>query len=110
VSLHDVLSAAEGHPSPPGGGKRFTITDRTLPQKLQRRIANFRGIAPDASLVSPTQSTAEELKTQDAVKPEIPTIDGREALGLIVTKRKYRRHPKVGSCSESKVWPAKAII
>ncbi|KAK4128789.1 hypothetical protein N657DRAFT_652373 [Parathielavia appendiculata] len=64
-------------------------------RKLQRRIANFRGIASDASLVSPTQSTAEDLKPQDYVKPEPPTVDScREVVSLVITKRKYRRHPK----------------
>ncbi|KAL2127342.1 hypothetical protein VTI74DRAFT_10888 [Chaetomium olivicolor] len=63
-------------------------------RKLQRRIANSRGIAPDVSLVSPTQSNAEEAKGQDAAKPESPRLEAREAVGAIVTKRKYRRHPK----------------
>ncbi|KAK4238664.1 hypothetical protein C8A03DRAFT_14896 [Achaetomium macrosporum] len=63
-------------------------------RKLQRRIANSRGIAPDASLVSPTQSSAEELKPQDAIKTEPATFEVRESVGVIVTKRKYRRHPK----------------
>ncbi|KAK4105492.1 hypothetical protein N658DRAFT_121285 [Parathielavia hyrcaniae] len=64
-------------------------------RKLQRRIANSRGVAPDASLVSPTQSTAEELKPQDYVKPEPPTIEScREVVSLVIAKRKYRRHPK----------------
>ncbi|KAK4034096.1 hypothetical protein C8A01DRAFT_19047 [Parachaetomium inaequale] len=63
-------------------------------RKLQRRIADSRGIASDASLVSPIQSAAEELKLQDAIKPEAPAPDGRETVGVIVTKRKYRRHPK----------------
>lgn len=63
-------------------------------RKLQRRIANSRGIAPDASLVSPTQSSAEELKLQDAAKTEAAAIDSRETVGVVVTKRKYRRHPK----------------
>lgn len=71
------------------------LADGRGPQKLQRRIANSRGIAPDASLVSPTQSTAEELKLQDAVKIEPPAVDSRETVGVVVTKRKYRRHPKV---------------
>lgn len=70
----------------------------TTSQKLQRRIANSRGIAPDASLVSPTQSSAEELKLQDAAKTEAAAIDSRETVGVVVTKRKYRRHPKVFSC------------
>jgi hypothetical protein len=65
-------------------------------QKLQRRVANFRGIAPDASLVSPTRLSAEDFKREDVVKTEPPALEGRETVAVIVTKRKYRRHPKVG--------------
>lgn len=64
-------------------------------QKLQRKIASYRGIAPDAALVSPTQSSVEDGKSQDAVKSENQKGDGREPVTMIVTKRKYRRHPKV---------------
>ncbi|KAH6634419.1 hypothetical protein B0J18DRAFT_19012 [Chaetomium sp. MPI-SDFR-AT-0129] len=63
-------------------------------RKLQRRIANSRGVAPDVSLLSPTQAAIEELKLQDVVKTEVPPVDGREAVGPVTTKRKYRRHPK----------------
>ncbi|KAK3905857.1 hypothetical protein C8A05DRAFT_12364, partial [Staphylotrichum tortipilum] len=65
-------------------------------RKLQRRIANSRGIAPEASLVSPTQSSAEDLKLQqqDAVNPEPAAVEAREPAAVVVTKRKYRRHPK----------------
>jgi hypothetical protein len=63
-------------------------------RKLQRRIANSRGIAPEASLVSPTQSSAEELKLQDATGTEAPAAECRETTGVTVAKRKYRRHPK----------------
>ncbi|AEO53511.1 hypothetical protein MYCTH_2294934 [Thermothelomyces thermophilus ATCC 42464] len=63
-------------------------------RKLQRRIANSRGIAPDASLVSPTQAAIEDLKLQDGIHPEPPAAEGRETVGTVVTKRKYRRHPK----------------
>lgn len=75
----------------------MTIDTDGRRQKLQRRIANSRGIAPDASLVSPTQSSAEDLKLQqqDAVKPEPAAVDVREPAAVVVTKRKYRRHPKV---------------
>ncbi|KAK4672942.1 hypothetical protein QC763_107390 [Podospora pseudopauciseta] len=63
-------------------------------RKLQRRIANTRGIAPDASLVSPTQPSIEELRLQDAQRPDASRQDARDAGVLVVTKRKYRRHPK----------------
>nr|XP_036580622.1 HMG box protein [Colletotrichum truncatum]KAF6788617.1 HMG box protein [Colletotrichum truncatum] len=60
-------------------------------RKLQRRIANSRGHAPDASLVSPTRTSVEEHKpeTQRLDQPRPETKDGP-----VVTKRKYRRHPK----------------
>ncbi|CCF47205.1 HMG box protein [Colletotrichum higginsianum] len=60
-------------------------------RKLQRRIANSRGLAPDASLVSPTRATAEEPKPE-AQRPEQPRPEVKD--GPVVTKRKYRRHPK----------------
>lgn len=64
-------------------------------QKLQRRIANSRGIAPDASLVSPTQPTVEEQRIQDQQRADAPKLDPRDAGVVAITKRKYRRHPKV---------------
>lgn len=67
----------------------------TSPQKLQRRIANSRGLAPEASLVSPTRANAEDAKVE-AVKPEQARPDAKET--AMVTKRKYRRHPKVCRC------------
>ncbi|KAH6691302.1 hypothetical protein F5X68DRAFT_64788 [Plectosphaerella plurivora] len=60
-------------------------------RKLQRRIANSRGLAPEASLVSPTRANGEEPKPE-VVKPEQPRLDAKDV--AIVTKRKYRRHPK----------------
>jgi len=63
-------------------------------RKLQRRIANSRGIAPDASLVSPTQPTVEEQRAQDQQRADVPKLDHRDAGVVVVTKRKYRRHPK----------------
>ncbi|EFQ26250.1 HMG box protein [Colletotrichum graminicola M1.001] len=60
-------------------------------RKLQRRIANSRGLAPDASLISPTRATAEEPKLE-AQRFEQPRLEVKD--GPVVTKRKYRRHPK----------------
>ncbi|KAK1657184.1 HMG box protein [Colletotrichum godetiae] len=60
-------------------------------RKLQRRIANSRGLAPDASLVSPTRASAEESKPETQ-RPEQPRLEVKE--GPVATKRKYRRHPK----------------
>jgi len=69
--------------------------DTRCEQKLQRRIANFRGLAPDAALVSPSQISIEDPRL-DAQKPEPSVADHRDSTNGIVAKRKYRRHPKVG--------------
>ncbi|RYP59891.1 hypothetical protein DL769_008356 [Monosporascus sp. CRB-8-3] len=60
-------------------------------RKLQRRIANSRGLAPEASLVSPTRTSIEDGK-YDPCRPEVGKLENREA--ATVAKRKYRRHPK----------------
>lgn len=60
-------------------------------RKLQRRIANSRGLAPDASLGSPTRASAEEPKPETQ-RPDQPRLEVKE--GPVATKRKYRRHPK----------------
>ncbi|KAK4186475.1 hypothetical protein QBC35DRAFT_453272 [Podospora australis] len=60
-------------------------------RKLQRRIANTRGVASDASLVSPTQPSIEDLRIQDSQRIEASRI---ESGVVVVPKRKYRRHPK----------------
>lgn len=61
-------------------------------KKLQRRIANYRGVAPETSLVSPTYTSIEDVRLEsnriEPIKPEKPD-------GPAVAKRKYRRHPKV---------------
>ncbi|KAH8890869.1 hypothetical protein GQ53DRAFT_782156 [Thozetella sp. PMI_491] len=59
-------------------------------RKLQRRIANSRGLAPQASLVSPTHSSVEEGRV-DGHRPD-PTA--KDSTPVVITKRKYRRHPK----------------
>ncbi|KUI65974.1 FACT complex subunit SSRP1 [Cytospora mali] len=67
------------------------------PQKLQRRIANARGIAPDAALVSPTRPSVEDARVEvhrpDGPAP--PPPDARDTGTAAVQKRKYRRHPKM---------------
>ncbi|KAL1880511.1 hypothetical protein VTK73DRAFT_5711 [Phialemonium thermophilum] len=63
-------------------------------RKLQRRIANFRGIAPDASLVSPAPSTVEDQQRLEAHRQDVLKQEIRGSTPLIITKRKYRRHPK----------------
>ncbi|KAG9505923.1 hypothetical protein J7337_002896 [Fusarium musae] len=61
-------------------------------RKLQRRIANARGISPSVSLVTPARPTSEDAKS-DSVQPE-PTRTELPPDGQGVAKRKYRRHPK----------------
>ncbi|KAF4968067.1 hypothetical protein FSARC_4485 [Fusarium sarcochroum] len=61
-------------------------------RKLQRRIANARGISPSASLVTPVRPTSEDAKS-DGAQPE-PTRTEAQPEGQGVAKRKYRRHPK----------------
>ncbi|KAI1406811.1 hypothetical protein F5Y13DRAFT_9169 [Hypoxylon sp. FL1857] len=60
-------------------------------RKLQRRIANYRGVAPETSLVSPTRTSIEDARLEsnrtESVKTDKPD-------GAAVAKRKYRRHPK----------------
>ncbi|KAI0845115.1 hypothetical protein F5Y00DRAFT_273283 [Daldinia vernicosa] len=60
-------------------------------RKLQRRIANYRGVAPETSLVSPTCTSIEDARVEssrtESVKSDKPD-------GATVAKRKYRRHPK----------------
>lgn len=45
--------------------------------------------------MSPTQSPADDPRLQETTSTEAPTAECREAIGVTVTKRKYRRHPKV---------------
>ncbi|KAK4168530.1 hypothetical protein QBC43DRAFT_200885 [Cladorrhinum sp. PSN259] len=63
-------------------------------RKLQRRIANSRGIAADASLVSPTQPSIEEQRFQDQHRADAPRLEVRDSGVVTIAKRKYRRHPK----------------
>ncbi|POR32654.1 High mobility group protein 20A [Tolypocladium paradoxum] len=60
-------------------------------RKLQRRIANARGIAPSVSLAS-LKPAAEESKPETLRRESSRTEGNGESNG--VTKRKYRRHPK----------------
>ncbi|KAI0553789.1 hypothetical protein F4679DRAFT_436599 [Xylaria curta] len=60
-------------------------------RKLQRRIANYRGVAPDVSLVSPTRTSIEDSR-HDSNRTDIGRADIK--VGPTVAKRKYRRHPK----------------
>lgn len=60
-------------------------------QKLQRRIANYRGLqVPIATLVSPTRTSIEDAPVNGNKTAQSEPKDGTSS-----TKRKYRRHPKV---------------
>ncbi|POS74675.1 high mobility group protein [Diaporthe helianthi] len=69
-------------------------------RKLQRRIANARGVAPDVALASPTRASVEDVRAgagaelQKPESPALPSTDSRENINGVVQKRKYRRHPK----------------
>ncbi|GAP83433.1 putative hmg box protein [Rosellinia necatrix] len=60
-------------------------------RKLQRRIANYRGVAPDVSLVSPARTSIEDAR-HDANRADAGRADVKAE--PVVAKRKYRRHPK----------------
>ncbi|KAI1253075.1 hypothetical protein MGN70_005283 [Eutypa lata] len=60
-------------------------------RKLQRRIANSRGLGPEISLVSPARTSIEDGK-YDPGRSEAARPDSRDSTA--VAKRKYRRHPK----------------
>ncbi|KAI2618524.1 hypothetical protein GGR54DRAFT_640648 [Hypoxylon sp. NC1633] len=60
-------------------------------RKLQRRIANYRGVAPETSLTSPTRTSIEDARL-DSTRTEPSKSDRLD--GASVAKRKYRRHPK----------------
>ncbi|TGJ82562.1 hypothetical protein E0Z10_g6233 [Xylaria hypoxylon] len=60
-------------------------------RKLQRRIANYRGLAPDVSLVSQARTSIEDAR-HDLNRTDVGRTDVKTE--PIVAKRKYRRHPK----------------
>ncbi|KIN04068.1 hypothetical protein OIDMADRAFT_143526 [Oidiodendron maius Zn] len=66
-------------------------------RKLQRKIANSRGLSPDRALASPPLNTANDDRQLDDQKASVAKADGKEAQilsGPQGAKRKYRRHPK----------------
>lgn len=69
----------------------WVITNSQLIQRLQRRIANARGIDPSISL-STIKAAIEEGKHEGTYKKREPGNTGDGSGG---PKRKYRRHPKV---------------
>ncbi|KAI2636010.1 hypothetical protein GGS21DRAFT_489725 [Xylaria nigripes] len=60
-------------------------------RKLQRRIANYRGVAPDVSLALTARPSIEDAR-HDANRADFGRPNGKVAPTVI--KRKYRRHPK----------------
>lgn len=82
-------------PPPPPPSKRSAPWLTACVKKLQRRIANSRGLGPGVSLVSPTRTSIEDGKVESS-RSEAPATarsDNRDT--STVAKRKYRRHPKV---------------
>jgi hypothetical protein len=65
-------------------------------RKLQRRIANTRGIAPIGNLVSPTRPSIEDFRGDQHRQDAADADRNHSASAAAITKRKYRRHPKVG--------------
>ncbi|KAK0389578.1 hypothetical protein NLU13_3153 [Sarocladium strictum] len=59
-------------------------------RKLQRRIANVRGIAPSVSL--PLKLISDESKQESSRTDPIRLENSQDGAGVV--KRKYRRHPK----------------
>lgn len=51
----------------------------------------------DISLGSAKRPNVEEARPQDAQQPVAIKLEARENGNAVITKRKYRRHPKVGS-------------
>ncbi|KAL2065020.1 hypothetical protein VTL71DRAFT_4160 [Oculimacula yallundae] len=63
-------------------------------RKLQRKIANSRGLSSDRALASPRHTPTEDRPGDDG-KPAGTKGDGKDGNGSVVgAKRKYRRHPK----------------
>jgi hypothetical protein len=64
-------------------------------RKLQRKIANSRGLSPDRALASPTRNTPSDDRQIDDQRTGTAKAEGKEAgSGTQGAKRKYRRHPK----------------
>jgi hypothetical protein len=72
-------------------------------RKLQRKIANSRGLSPDRALASPAWNTPNDERQVEDQRVGAARADGRESgaasgsgtgSGPQGAKRKYRRHPK----------------
>ena len=62
-------------------------------RKLQRKIANSRGLSSDRALASPRHTPSDDRQS-DEQKATGTKADGRDGGGTQGAKRKYRRHPK----------------
>jgi hypothetical protein len=63
-------------------------------RKLQRKIANSRGVSSDRALASPRHTPSDD-PTSDEQKLSGSKVDGKDTNGAAHgAKRKYRRHPK----------------
>jgi hypothetical protein len=64
-------------------------------RKLQRKIANSRGLSSDRALASPSRNTPSDDRLADDHKQGGTKSEGKEGgSGPHGAKRKYRRHPK----------------
>jgi hypothetical protein len=66
-------------------------------RKLQRKIANSRGLSPDRALASPTRNTPNDDRQAEEQRAGAAKAEGKEPVGGSGpqgAKRKYRRHPK----------------
>lgn len=63
-------------------------------RKLQRKIANSRGLSSDRALASPRQTPSDDRPAEESrtVGPKVDNKDGTTPVQG--AKRKYRRHPK----------------
>ena len=62
-------------------------------RKLQRKIANARGLSSDKALASPRHTPSDDRQSDDPKLAGVK-LDGRDSTGTHGAKRKYRRHPK----------------
>ncbi|TVY30441.1 High mobility group protein 20A [Lachnellula hyalina] len=62
-------------------------------RKLQRKIANSRGLSSDRALASPRHTPSEDRQPEEQ-KAGATKADAREGVAAHGAKRKYRRHPK----------------
>jgi len=70
-------------------------------RKLQRKIANSRGLSSDRALASPRNTPGEERQGEEQKNAATKTDGKDRASGSQGSKRKYRRHPKADeNCPE----------